>query len=152
LGGCAAGWLMAVLATRALTNMLAGMLPLVLQPKLDSRVFLVSLAVACACGILFGILPALRSSRPDLNASLKEKVNASAGVAIKRSQSLLVVSEFAFTLMLLVGAGLLVRSFIRVMEASPGFRPEQTLAFDLSLPPAKYPKDAQRFKFVKDIT
>jgi len=152
LAGCGAGWMVAVFATRALTNMVAGMLPLMLQPKLDMRVFLFSLAVACACGILFGILPALRSSRPDLNVSLKEKVNASSGVAIKRSQSLLVVSEFAFTLMLLVGAGLLVRSFIQVMEASPGFRPEQTLAFDLSLPAAKYPKDAQRLKFVTDIT
>jgi predicted permease len=152
LAGCAAGWLVAVFAIRVLTNMIAGMLPLMLQPKLDTRVFGLSLFVACACGILFGILPALRSSRPDLTVSLKEKVGASSGAGIKRSQSLLVVSEFAFTLMLLVGAGLLVRSFIRVMEASPGFRPEQTLAFDLSIPQAKYPKDSQRLQFIQSIT
>ena len=152
LAGCVAGWLLAVFAIRALTTMVAGMLPLLLQPKLDMRVFLFSVGMACACGILFGILPALRSSRPDLNVSLKEKANASAGIKLKRSQSLLVVSEFAFTLMLLVGAGLLVRSFIRVIEASPGFRPEQTLAFDLSLPEAKYPKDVQRLRFVEGIT
>ena len=151
LAGCAVGWLVAGFAIRVLTNMVAGMLPLMLQPKLDMRVFLVSLVVACSCGILFGILPALRASRPELTVSLKEKVGASSGAAIKRLQSLLVVSEFAFTLMLLVGAGLLARSFIRVMEANPGFRPEHTVAFDLALPEAKYPKDAQRLQFIQSI-
>jgi predicted permease len=151
IAGCAAGWMLAVFAVRLLTNMVAGMLPLMLQPKLDTPVLLVSLGVACGCGILFGILPALRASHPDLTVSLKEKVGSS-GVATKRFQSLLVVSEFAVTLMLLVGAGLLVRSFIRVMEASVGFRPQHTVAFDLSLPEAKYPKDAQRLRFIQSIT
>lgn len=150
--GCAAGWLVAVFTIGILANLMAGMLPLLLQPQLDMRVLAASLGAACACGILFGILPALRSSRPNLTGSLKDKIGASSGVTLKRSQSALVVAEFAFTLMLLVGAGLLVRSFVRVMESNPGFRPEQTLAFDLSIPAARYPKDAQRLQFVKNIT
>ena len=152
LAGCAAGWLAAVFAVRVLSNMVKGMLPLMLQPKLDGRVFAVSLGVACACGILFGILPAFRSSRPDLNVALREKTGgASSTLARKKSQSLLIMSEFAFTLMLLVGAGLLIRSFIRVLETSPGFRPEQTLAFDLSLPKAKYATDASREQFIRSL-
>src|SRR6185295_10618473 len=69
----------------------------------------------------------------------------------RRSQSLLVVAEFAFTLVLLVGAGLFLRSFILLLKTDPGFNPKQTLAFDLSFPKAKYPEAKDRLRFVKNL-
>lgn len=72
-------------------------------------------------------------------------------VAKRRSQSLLVVSEFAFTLVLLVGVGLFLRSFISLLKTDPGFNPKQTLAFDLSFSKAKYPEAKDRLRFVKNL-
>lgn len=151
LAGCALGLLFAAFAIKLLMNMFAGLLPQMLNPGLDVNVLLFSIFVACGCGLLFGILPALRASRPNLNYDLKETERGSTSGSKTRSQSLLVVSEFAFTLILLVGAGLFLRSFIRLLETDPGFNPKQTLAFDLSFPKAKYSDAKERLRFVKDL-
>jgi putative ABC transport system permease protein len=151
VAGCAVGLLFALFGVKLLTSMFAGLLPQVLQPKLDINVLLFSIGVACGCGLLFGVLPAWRTSKPDLNHALKETERASASRSKRRSQSFLVVSEFAFTLMLLVGVGLFLRSFVLLLETNPGFNPRQTLAFDLSFPDAKYPKGEDRLRFIKDL-
>jgi putative ABC transport system permease protein len=151
VAGCLLGLLFAAFGINLLMNMFSGLLPQVLRPGLDVNVLLFSILVACGCGLLFGILPALRASRPDLNYDLKEAERGSTSGSRKRSQSFLVVSEFAFTLVLLIGAGLFLRSFIRLLEADPGFNPKQTLAFDLSFPKAKYPEANDRLRFVKDL-
>ncbi len=150
--GCGVGLLLAVLGVRLLTGMVAGMVPQVLYPQLDVKVLLFSICVACACGVLSGILPAWRASRPDLNGDLKETERGAVSAAKRRSQSVLVVSEFALTLVLLVGAGLFLRSFMRLLDTDPGFNPRHTLAFDLSFPEAKYPQDADRLRFIQALS
>jgi predicted permease len=150
--GCAAGLLIARFGLKALANMFATTLPHILQPTMDSNVLLFSIAAACACGLLFGILPAWRTITPDVNRALKENDRASASRSKKNSQTWLVVSEFALTLMLLAGAGLFLRSFVVLLKTSPGFNPQQTLAFDLSFPKAKYPKMDDRMRFIKGVT
>ncbi len=151
LSGCALGLLMAWNCMRLLVRLVAAQLPEVLHPQLDIHVLLFSILVACGCGILFGILPAWRAAGADVNHALKESERGSASRSKRRSQSLLVVSEFAFTLVLLIGAGLFLRSFIRLMEVDPGFNPRHTLAFDLSFPGTKYPRDDERLRFTKDL-
>jgi predicted permease len=118
---------------------------------LDINVLLFSIGIAFGCAILFGILPAWSMRKPDFDDALKETGRASASASRRRSQSLVVVSEFALTLMLLVGAGLLLRSFIRLLDTDPGFNPEQTLAFDLSFPDTKYPDGEDRLRFIKNL-
>lgn len=152
LSGCALGLLVAAFGIRFLTRMVAEQLPQVLHPRLDTSVLLFSILIACSCGILFGILPGWRAAKADVNHALKESERGSASRSKRRSQSFLVVSEFAFTLVLLVGAGLFLRSFVRLMEIDPGFNPKHTLAFDLSFPEAKYPHDEDRLRFTKDLT
>jgi putative ABC transport system permease protein len=149
--GCAVGLLLAVFGVRLLTHLVEKQLPQILQPRLDSTVLWFSVLVSCGCGILFGILPAWRATKADVNQAMKESERGLASHSKRRSQSLLVVSEFAFTLILLIGAGLFLRSFVRVTETDLGFNPKQTVAFDLSFSEAKYPTDADRLRFTKDL-
>jgi predicted permease len=149
--GCFVGLILAIYGVKLLTNMITAMVPQMLYPKLDINVLLFSISIACGCGVLFGILPALHASKPDLNNDLKETERGATSGSKRRSQSLMVVSEFAFTLVLLIGAGLFLRSFIRIIETDPGFNPRQTLAFDLSFPDAKYPENEDRFRFIQKL-
>jgi predicted permease len=151
LVGCALGLLFATFGIRLLGRMVAEQLPRILQPQLDINVLLFSVVAACGCGILFGLLPAWRAATADANHALKETDRGSTSHSRRRSQSVLVVSEFAFTLVLLIGAGLFLRSFVRLTEADLGFEPGGTLAFDLSFPRTKYPQDEDRLRFTKDL-
>ena len=152
LAGCAFGLLLAGYGIELLAGMVADRLPHVLRPELDMKVLVFSLVAACGCGVLFGILPAWAASRQGVNNDLKEAVRGTTSGAKGRSQAALVVAEVAFTLVLLIAAGLFLRSFSAVMEIDPGFDPEQTLAFDLSFPDAKYPGDAERMAFIVDLS
>jgi predicted permease len=149
--GCAVGLLLAVFGMKLLTSVFVGQLPHVLRPELDISVLVFSVGAACGCGLLVGILPAWRTSKADLNHALKEAERGSASGSKRRSQSFLVAAQVAFTLMLLVGTGLFLRSFVLLLETNPGFNPKQTLAFDLSFPDAKYPKGEDRLRFIKDL-
>jgi putative ABC transport system permease protein len=150
--GCALGLLLAAFSIGLLPKMLAGMVPRMLNPTLDLSVTVFSVLVAGGCGILFGILPAIRASRPDLNHVLKETDRGAQSVSRRRSQSILITAEFAFTLVLLIGAGLFLRSFVRLLAVDPGFNPRQTLAFDLSLSKAKYPKAEDQQRLLNELT
>ena len=102
-------------------------------PTLDGRVLAFSLALTAATGLVFGILPARRARRLDLNDVLKNGgKNATAGR--QRAQSTLVIAEVALTVVLLSAAGLLMRSLANTATADPGFEPSRVLAFDVSLP------------------
>jgi predicted permease len=149
--GCVVGLMLAVFGIKLLTSILAGQLPHVLRPDLDNTVLLFSIGIACGCGLLVGILPAWRTSKSDLNHALKEAERGSASSSKRRTQSFLVASEFAFTMLLLVGTRLFLHSFVLLLETNPGFNPKQTLAFDLSFPDAKYPKDEDRLQFIQNL-
>jgi predicted permease len=150
--GCALGLLLATFAIGVLPTMLAGMLPRMLHPSLDLTVTVFSILVSGGCGILFGLLPAVRASRPDVNHMLKETDRGVQSASRRRSQSTLIVAEFAFTLVLLIGAGLFLRSFVRLLSVDPGFNPRQTLAFDLSLSKSKYPTAEAQQRFLNELT
>ena len=152
LVGCALGLLIAAVSLKLLTEMIKDLVPQMLRSELDLNVLGFSILIACGCGLLFGLLPAIRASKPDLNHVLKETERGSVSASKKRSQSFLVIAEFALTLVLLIGAGLFLRSFVRLLETDPGFNPKQTLAFDLSFPKAKYPKAEDQQRFIKDIS
>lgn len=109
----------------------------------DGRVLLFTLLLSVFSGILFGLAPALRISRPDLQSSLKDASRGSAGTSAvwgrgNNIRRLLVVSEWALSVVLLVGAGLLIRSFARLQDVVPGFNPRGVLTFDLTMTGHKY--------------
>ena len=148
LGGLA-GLVLAFWAIGALASMDPGNIPRVEEIGIDWRVLLFALGVSLLTGLLFGLTPALKASRPDLNASLKEGATAAiSGMRRPGLRSALVVSEVALTLVLLVGAGLMLRSFQRLRNVDPGFRDERVLV--MRVPPseraplANVPPDRER--------
>jgi putative ABC transport system permease protein len=117
---------------------------------LDGRVLLFTLGVSILTGIIFGLAPALQASKPDLNETLKEAGRGSTG-ARHVLRSVLVVSEVALTLVLLIGAGLMIRSFYRLQRVDPGFSADNLLTFNVSLPQKKYPQPQQRINFYQQL-
>src|SRR5882757_5361080 len=110
---------------------------------IDGRVFLFTLLLSLFSGILFGLSPALRISRLDLNSTLKDTSRGAAGTSVvwgrgTNVRRLLVVSELALSVVLLIGAGLLVRSFARLHDVLPGFNPRGVLTFDLTMTGRQY--------------
>ena len=107
---------------------------------IDKNVLAFTLILSLATGLLFGLLPGLRASRPDLGETLKEGGRAvSASLRRNRMRAALVSSEMAVALMLLIGAGLLVKSFFRLQSVGPGFQPDHILSMRIGLSNARYP-------------
>jgi putative ABC transport system permease protein len=150
LGG-ALGVLLAVWSVDALVALAQGIVPRAAEIGVDSRVLGFTLAVSVLTGAIFGLLPALRASKPDLNEVLKEGGRSSVGVRHGRVRSSLVVAEVALALMLLVGSGLLIRSFVGLQRVNPGFEAENVLTLRLSLARAKYPKAEQAAAFFDQL-
>lgn len=117
--------------------------------RLDPRVLVFTTLVSLASGILFGLFPALHLAGAALDGMLKEQGRGSSGgLRAHRTRSALVATEVALAAVLLVGAGLLIRSFSRLLAVSEGFRPERVLSLRLSLPEARYPGAGDRSRFV----
>lgn len=131
---------------------ITGLFPEIRSPELNIRMLLFSMGVACGCGLLFGTLPALKACKTNFNTNLKEGGRSGTSGSRIRSQSLLVVSEVTLTVLLLIGAGLFLRSFLHVLDVDPGFKPENTLAFDLRFAEAQYPRREDRHQFIEDLT
>jgi predicted permease len=134
LGG-ALGLLLAFWGTKAVLSTLPGSLPRANEVSLDSRVLLFTLALSLLAGIVFGLAPALKTSRVDLQTVLQEGGRGSSG-ARHRLQGIFVAVEVALALVLLVGAGLMVRSLAALWRVDPGFNPSHAITFTLSLPDA----------------
>ncbi|MGH9762522.1 MAG: ABC transporter permease, partial [Blastocatellia bacterium] len=138
LGG-GIGLLLANWGLKALLAMCTDSLPHLREITIDWRVLGFTIAATLVTGLLFGIAPALRMSKLNLTESLKDGGRASAGDSgANRFRSALVVAEIAFALMLLVGAGLAIRSFINLQQINPGFNPNNLLTMRISLPQAAY--------------
>jgi putative ABC transport system permease protein len=123
------------------------------QMGINGRLLGFTLVVALATGVVFGLVPALQVSKPDLNESLKEGGRGStAGAARFRLRSLLVVSEVALALVLLIGAGLMVKGFARVVSnQKEGFNSENLLTMRTTLTDSKYPEKHQKAAFYKQV-
>jgi putative ABC transport system permease protein len=120
---------------------------------LDWVVLLFTFLIVTVVGLTFGVLPAMWSSRTDPNASLMDGVRGtSEGGDHLRARAVFVVVEVALSVMLLVGAGLLIRSFQRVVNTNPGFRPEHVLTASVDLPPDEYSRDEQVVSFYRQLT
>jgi len=118
----------------------------------DLRVLGFTLLVSLTTGIVFGLVPALQSTNPDVNESLKESVRGStASRSRNRVRSLLIVSEVALSLVLLIGAGLLFRSFLRLQAVELGFRPQNLLTFRLTPSGANFREDPQYINFYSQV-
>lgn len=147
LGAFAAIWI-----KQALVAMIPPNVPRFRDINLDGHVLGFSFLITALCGLVFGLLPAFSASRTDLNHTLKEGArSASQGRAQQRMRAAFVVVEVALSVMLLIGAGLLMRSFARVLSTSPGFRPQHVLTTEIDLPAAQYRgKFASFFKQLMD--
>jgi predicted permease len=149
LVGGAAGLLLAMWGVDFLLKLNENRIPRSAEIGLDGRVMLFTLGVSLLTGIVFGLAPAFQSSRVSLHDTLKEGGRSGKPGVRRGVRNALVVAEIAFAVILLVGAGLLIRSFTRIQQVNPGFEPAGVLAMQLSLPPNKYPDRAARAAFLR---
>jgi putative ABC transport system permease protein len=148
--GGVAGLVLSIWLTDLLMSMLPEGAPRLEQVGIDYRVLTFALGVSALTGILFGIVPALQASKLDVTSALKEGGRGAEGHRRTSARSLLLIGEVALSLMLLVGAGLLIKSFLRLQEVRPGFNPHNVLIANLALPGAKY-KDQQFVEFFRQL-
>ena len=141
LGG-ALGLLLAFWGTKAVLGTLPGALPRANEVALDSRVLLFTMALSLFAGIIFGLAPALKSSRVNLQEILKESGRGLSGTR-HRLQGVFVAVEVAMALVLLIGAGLMIRSLAALLRVNPGFNPSHAITFSLSLPAAPTTSSAE---------
>jgi putative ABC transport system permease protein len=126
-------------------------IPFWMKFDLDGRVLGFTAACSLLTGFLFGTAPALEASNPDLNETLKEGGRSGAGSGRQRLRSLLVVGEIALSLVLLVGAGLMMRSFISLQNVNAGIKPQGVLTTYIALPGAKYRPAEKRMAFFNQL-
>jgi predicted permease len=145
------GLLLALWGIDALSAFIPENIPRAGEIGVDARMLAFTLLISLVTGVIFGLAPALQASRSDVNESLKEGARgASAGLGRNRFRSLLVVAEVALALMLLIGAGLLIRSFMRVQQVNPGFDARDVVTMGIVLPfvaPSNYDKPEQQAAF-----
>jgi predicted permease len=149
------GVALAVLSINALHRLGPASIPRLSEITVDLRVMVFTLIVSVATGLIFGFAPALKASRVDLNESLKEggrSEGTAFGPASQRTRRILVVAEVALSLVLLIGAGLLIRSYQRIQSASPGYDTSNVLSLRLALPPARYSTPDAVISFYKRLS
>ena len=142
------GWLISLWGLRIFDNAVRSQIPAWMSFRMDYRGFVYLAAVSVGAGLLFGLSPALRLARMDVNASLREGGRGSTGGARKgRLSGLLVIAEMALAVVLLTGAGLMIRSFLKIYTTNTGVNPKNVLVMRLMLPDAKYPKPDDKISF-----
>ena len=135
LVGGALGLLLAAWGTRASLAILPAALPRAEQVGLDAHVLIFTAGISLLAGVVFGLTPALKTSRADLQAALQQGGRGGSGTR-HRAQGIFVVVEMALALVLLIGAGLSIRSLSKLGAVDPGFNPDNVLTFGISLPPS----------------
>ena len=148
LAGGAIGLLLAFWSVRLLSSLDLNEVPRLNEARVDPWVLSFTLTLSFITGLLFGLAPAAQVSKAKFNESLKEANRGLAGGSRQRYASgLLVISEIALALVLLVGAGLLTKSFLNLLRVNPGFNPENVLTIPVSLPQAGYREGQQQIAF-----
>ena len=142
LAGGALGMLVATWTQQLLIGFAPENLPRLADVTLDWRIASFAFTATIAVGVLFGLTPALQSSRPELNADLKE--GGRSGTARAGMRNVMVVAQVALALVLLIGAGLMLTSFSRLRSVDPGFRVTEVVTVELMLPLARFDEDKQR--------
>jgi predicted permease len=150
LGG-SLGLLLAALGVRALLDLGPADLPLLDAIHIDPSVLGFTVLISGATGLLFGLAPAFKSAPMDLNQSLKESGWATSTSARNRLRGALLIVEVALAVMLLAGAGLMIRSFVRLEEVSPGLNPDHLLTLQLTLGGPKYPSEQKLSAFFHQV-
>jgi putative ABC transport system permease protein len=145
--GGALGVALAYFAITPIQTLSAGSIPRAADIALDARVLGFAFLLSVATGVLFGLAPAWQASRAGLGAVLKEGGRSSSTGGGRWMRNALLVAEVALSIVLLVGATLLIRSFSRLTNVDPGFRSENVLAFQVSLPQVSYAEDHNRITF-----
>ncbi len=151
LAGGGLGLLLAMWGTDALLAIIGDGLPRAAEVRLDGRVVLFTAGISVLTGVLFGLVPALQASRADLHGAMREGERGTTGHASGWVRSVLVVSQVALALVLLVGAGLFLRSFVALQRVDAGFEPQGVLTARLSLPEERYREEPKRAAFMRDF-
>ena len=154
--GGTAGLLVAKAALYVVRTVNPGNIPRLDVITIDGPVLVFTFGVSILTGIVFGLAPAYRAARPDLNNALKAggrnaQGEGGLGSSRRRLRSLLVVAEVALSLMLLVGAGLLVRSFVRIQQVTPGFNPENVISMRLGASGRQFPNPEARGEYFQQF-
>jgi putative ABC transport system permease protein len=151
LVGGGIGLLVAVWLSRAIRVLSLGQIPRAESIEVDSSVLAFTILVSVATGLIFGMAPALQASRTDLNSTLKDGARGTIGAGGHRLRSALVIGEVALSLLLLAGAGLMIKSFWRLQQVDPGFNPQNLLSVEVTLPATRYPESQQRTAFFQQV-
>lgn len=152
LSGGAIGLAFAHFGIRLIMAFLADKVPRSVEVGLDSRVLAFTAIISILAGIVAGVLPAVRLTRRDVNSALKQGVRGTdSDSGGHRTRSILVVAEVALSVILLFGAGLMIRSFRQLQNVNPGFEPQGVLTMTVSVSNAKFPSAAQQISFFEQI-
>ena len=126
-------------------------LPFLKSLRLDATILAFSFGLSLLTGLVFGLAPAIQSSRPDLNEVLKEGGRTTAGGAKHRLRSVLVTTEIALAVVLLVGAGLMMKSLLNLLQSNVGFNPQNVLTMTVAVPPSKYDDATKQVAFYDQL-
>ncbi len=149
--GCGAGLLLGSFLIDILVRLAPASIPKVGAVGLDARVSLFSAAIAIVTGVIFGLIPAWQASRRGPGESIKSSERGMSGRAQGRSRAVLVMAEISMAAVLLIGASLLIRSFVSVLGMDLGFSPERVLALNVNLPTTRYPTPESQLRFYEDL-
>ena len=151
LAGGTAGLALAYGAMRAFISFSPANVPRTDEIRLDGMALLFTFGITLLTSMAFGLLPTLQASKPGVNTTLKEGGRQGNRGGRPRTRGLLVVAEVALSLLLLIGAGLMIRTFISYQRLNPGFRTDNLLTMKLALPFKKYPKPEQQVAFYQQV-
>src|SRR5687768_16836657 len=126
-------------------------LPFLKSLRIDSIILAFSFGLSMLTGIVFGLAPAIQASRPDLNEVLKEGGRTTAGGARHRLRNVLVTTEIALAVVLLIGAGLMMKSLLKLLQSNVGFNPENVLTMTVAVPPPKYTDGDSQVRFFDQL-